>query len=659
MADTKAKEGHIPVDAAYDSRIPGDAGSINVPASIPDDKINDSDYLRKIVDTYLDARYGPKQPVKTPKLPALDTYKGMRIIPPTKGSATERFTSGVGDSAIGLLDSLIIKNETTQSEPIPDYVKKQGIFAVNKWMSEHPLTDEDRQSNNPSLALTDIPIIGDIDRLQRGDVAGELGSLVPVAVLGGGKLASESPALRSKIAGGMEAARDAPASRSTIPGALGFGLGTEVAGKLGWPVPWATGGVPAGVLASKVIPFIKGALGTKAEGPWIPTRVTNMFEKPLDAEWADQPDWKTGKKFEATKPQLPPPEGYVKGANFEGQVPPRVFHMEPEMKSTAPPVTPTELPPGVGSRSGEAIPLAPAERVPGTGRFGPKGTKAVREQFYGTKPVKVPNAEKPVSTPSSELPKSPEEVGKTLAPQTRQEQLRGKEQPQVTKEQLDKLESKPVTKNNVTAMKPSKTSDILTELNKNPKASIADLRKATGLEDSEFDKQALQLYKENKIAMDPVRPKDIKANDPNTVKAGDREHYSTISLNKPTKATKPVTKITVQDTKEVMQKAEDALANKKGKETKSENAPSTQSESQGPKEKLSKDISRTEIYEIAKSLGITPTPLARHLMDEGYDVESSKYGDNWGKLRGTVNKEGYIPRDKVNEELKKRGKGLF
>lgn len=76
------------------------------------------------------------------------------------------------------------------------------------------------------------------------------------------------------------------------------------------------------------------------------------------------------------------------------------------------PFIPGELPAGVGNRSGTAIPLAPAERVPGTGRFGPPGTKSIRDQYYNkTIDITPYFEEKPAANAS-----------KTIQPETKQVQ---------------------------------------------------------------------------------------------------------------------------------------------------------------------------------------------------------------------------------------------
>lgn len=225
----------------------------------------------------------------------------------------------------------------------------------------------------------------------------------------GGIAAGGSPNVTSRFQVGRQAASEAPLSRSTIPGLVGYAAGTMAGHAAHVPVPFATTG-PLGVAAaSKAVPFMKGFMAPN-EAPMInPGLIPNGGEVegniggmigsrgvrpvaataehvPYSEEAPSETDLLADRKFRPVTRQALPPG------------PERIFHMGDPLANHYPPGTapepsiktqypPPALPPGVGNRSGEAIPLAPPERV--QGRFGPAGTRAVRRQFYGDAPEKT------------------------------------------------------------------------------------------------------------------------------------------------------------------------------------------------------------------------------------------------------------------------------
>lgn len=74
----------------------------------------------------------------------------------------------------------------------------------------------------------------------------------------------------------------------------------------------------------------------------------------------------------------------------------------------------------------------------------------------------------------------------------------------------------------------------------------------------------------------------------------------------------------------------------KSESSKAEESGSKSSESSKPKANEDKPvIKHDELYEMAKSIGVTPTQLARKLISEGHDVEPSKFGAGDYAKKGT------------------------
>lgn len=324
----------IQLPAGYDDRVSDGA---NITLDVPQGK--DDAFYERAVNDYLDARYGPKTPrVPKVKLPELNTYKGMRIVPPANEPALDRFASGVKQGVQGILSTIPghAGGEVHQLSPeaqaqVHDQSGFHPIQHYKDMVKAMTVQDQIDKQNDPGFAATDLPIVSDIDRLQRGDIAGEAGNLLP-SILGE---AAMSPKVRAGARGAAQGAMaTAPHySRWSLPGVGGAIIGALTHGNTGF---WEGGvlGAGAGALMEQGAGAVKGAMSAADKAPWLPPDVSNILHPPIDPEWAPS----VGEQMAGYK---------TKQTQIPGPMPGRTttYYMGPEVPPQAPAV-PTELPAG-------------------------------------------------------------------------------------------------------------------------------------------------------------------------------------------------------------------------------------------------------------------------------------------------------------------------
>lgn len=533
----------VTIPEGYDDRVPsGSKAVIDIPRN------SSEEFIGKAVDDYISARYGPKKnpgnSLTVQKMP--ETYRGMRIVPPVESeSPMSRFGSGVVSGIRGL-ESVIPGHAAGEQPPIVGKSYSEKVANVGKWNSEH----------NSESALTDLPIIGDMDRLQRGDIAGELGSLSP-ALIGGAFAASPKPeaAVKGFARGAMEA--EPSASRWGMGGLLGAlydiaqghsGYKGAIAGAAGEnALERGVAGVKEGYKQANSVPWLRPGLNPPEQ---------------VNADFAPQAPYSTVFNREG----IGPGPDRVHAPGFQGMgdtyYPPGTAP-EPVQRANFPPPElgvgrqQAQLPgPGVGIQGSEPIitPQANQLQLPAPPIRTPYTPPDYFQSRYG-----VPSAQSlPVASPASSVPPITPEV---------QSQIKPVQAP----------------------TKVAPASEVMQRVNK---------------------------------ALEPEQ-------DPNLfLKANEGV----------------VSSLPERGTSENVHSKEATIPPNKS-------AAVPESQTQGNEKP---QISHEELYKIADSLGVVPTPLARALMKAGYDVQPSKYG-NWGVDR--IGKKGVsINIDKMNAALDELGK---